>query len=123
MSDSHRHGRYRQLRIRGEKRTLPMYGEGDDAGKWYRCWNCGHINNADRSNVGDGDGRTYTDFTVTSPGQTDMSDIVNGYVVLDGINEGHIALKDMASGDAEVITHSFKVEGNGCVLCHSQNYR
>lgn len=100
-----------------------MYGEGDDAGKWYRCWNCGHINNADRSNVGDGDGRTYTDFTVTSHGQTDMSDTVNGYVVLDGINEGHVVLKDMASGDAEVITHSFKVEGNGCVLCHSQNYR
>lgn len=121
MSDSYRHGRYRQLRVRGGKRTLPIYGEGEDAGKWYRCWHCGFINNADRNNVGDGDGRTYTDFTTTSHGKADSSDPDNAYVVLDGINEGHVSLK--TDNGQDVVPHSFAVQGTGCSLCHSQNYR
>ena len=123
MREGSRHVRYSQRRIRGEKRTLPMYGEGDDAGKYYRCWNCGFICDADRDVTGDGDGRAYTDFTVTSQGSADMSDPVNGFVVLDGINEGHVALKEMADGTTEVITHNFKVQGNACPNCHSQNYK
>ena len=123
MNEGSRHVRYSQRRIRSQKRTLPIYGEGDDAGKYYRCWNCGFICNIDRDTLGDGDGKSYTDFVTASDGHSDMSDPLNGYSVLDGINEYHVALKVMADGSSEVITHNFAVQGTGCPLCHTQNWK
>jgi len=46
-------------------RTLPVYGEGADKGKYFRCWNCGWICNVDRDELGDSDssaGDEHTDF-------------------------------------------------------------
>ena len=46
-------------------RTIPLFGTGDDAGKYYRCWNCGFICNAERDTLGDGNsygGDNHTDF-------------------------------------------------------------
>jgi len=37
------------------KRTIPLYGEGDDKGKWYKCWNCGFPCNIDRDSLDTGD--------------------------------------------------------------------
>ena len=46
-------------------RTLPVYGEGADKGKYFRCWNCGWICNVDRDELGDSDsgsGNDHTDY-------------------------------------------------------------
>ena len=46
-------------------RTIPVYGEGADKGKYFRCWNCGWICNVDRDELGDSDsssGNDHTDF-------------------------------------------------------------
>ena len=49
-------------------RTLPVYGEGADKGKYFRCWNCGWICNVDRDELGDSDssaGDEHTDYHQT----------------------------------------------------------
>jgi len=46
-------------------RTLPVYGEGADKGKYFRCWNCGWVCNVDRDKLGDSDsgsGNEHTDY-------------------------------------------------------------
>jgi len=110
-----RHVRYSQRRIRGEKRTIPMYGEGDDAGKYFRCWNCGFICNIDRDALGDGDGRAYTEFGITTEPLYPVDDDGGPpyAAVLKGINEYHtVGLHD-----------GYQVGGTGCPLCHTLNWR
>jgi hypothetical protein len=33
---------------RNPARTIPIPGYGDDAGRWFRCWNCGFICDSER---------------------------------------------------------------------------
>lgn len=54
MSDSSRYAHYIQRRLRRDKRTLSLYGEKDDGGKYYRCWNCGFICNIERDQLAQG---------------------------------------------------------------------
>ncbi len=49
MSDRSRHAPYSQKGLPGEKRTIQVYGEKDDTGKWFRCWYCGQLNNIDQA--------------------------------------------------------------------------
>ena len=59
MSDRSRHSQYSERRIPHDKRRISVYGEREDTGKWWRCWNCGFINDIDRSPVDTGEfGRT-----------------------------------------------------------------
>jgi len=53
MSDMHRSSSYSRSRIPRQKRTIRVYGEGTDSGKYYRCWNCGFICNVERDSLGD----------------------------------------------------------------------
>lgn len=49
-------------------RTLPVYGEGDDEGKYFRCCFCGWICNVDRDELGDSEsssGNEHTDYHET----------------------------------------------------------
>lgn len=44
-------------------RTIPIpghkdYGDGEDDGKWYRCWNCGFVCNEERDELGGPSDRT-----------------------------------------------------------------
>lgn len=109
-----RHVRYSQRRLRGEKRTLPMYGEGDDRGKYFRCWNCGFICNIDRDALGDGDGRSYAEFAVETE---ELYPADNGgpplAAVMKGINEYHTILE----------RDGYQVGGTGCPLCHTKNWK
>lgn len=51
------HHRERRTKLRREARTKPVkghfdYGDGKDAGKYYRCWNCGFVCDIDRDQLG-----------------------------------------------------------------------
>ena len=41
--------------LRKESRTLPIFGKGEDEGKYYHCWNCGFVCDVDRDALGDSD--------------------------------------------------------------------
>lgn len=105
-----RHVRYNYRRIRGEKRTLPMYGEGDDRGKYFRCWNCGFICNIDRDALGDGDGRSYTEFAVTTEPLYPVAD-------------GGPPYKAILKGVTILERDGYQVGGTGCPLCHTLNWK
>ena len=123
MRNGSRYIRYSQKRLRKQKKTIRLYGENEDAGKYYRCWNCGFICNIDRDSLGDGDGLTHTDFYISSYGSHDSSSPLNAFVVLDGINEGHVLLKSMADSSTEPIYHELQTGGNGCPSCHTLNWK
>lgn len=47
----------RSKKVRKDSRTIPVpghrdYGDGEDNGKWYRCWHCGFLCNVDRDELG-----------------------------------------------------------------------
>ena len=46
-----RHTHYSKKTVPHKKRTLKLYAEGEWKDKWFKCWNCGQINNADRAQV------------------------------------------------------------------------
>lgn len=69
MSDLSRHSSYSIRRLPKQKRTLPIYGEREDTGKWYHCWNCGFVCNIDRDrlatvSVGSGSGVVVKETTI-----------------------------------------------------------
>lgn len=68
MSSLSKYRHYSHKRLPREKRTLPLYGEKDDTGKLFRCWNCGAICNIERERLTTGEyglggvvPTTYTD--------------------------------------------------------------
>lgn len=53
----------RSRKPRKDSRTKKVHGTNDDAGKWYRCWNCDFLCNEDRDDLGgaaDKDGVVHT---------------------------------------------------------------
>ena len=40
MGDASRYADYSHRRLPREKRAIRVYGENEDEGKLYRCWNC-----------------------------------------------------------------------------------
>ncbi len=44
--------RNRSRKVRGDSRTIPLRGTGDDAWVWFTCWYCGWTNSKDRNTLG-----------------------------------------------------------------------
>ncbi len=127
MREGSRHVKYRQRKIRGDKRILPQYGEREDSSKYYRCWHCGFLCDADRDSVGGiekGSGLSHTDFSSASYGSQDTTDPLNAVIVLGGIGHAHVMMELDSEGDAKAVKHDFEaVSGVGCPFCSSLNYR
>lgn len=51
-SNSNRYGIFRQIRPPRQKRSILLPGDLEDAGKWFRCWNCGMPCNIERDQLG-----------------------------------------------------------------------
>ncbi len=68
---SSRHVRYKTTRIPKEKKTHQLYGEFEDRGKYYTCWNCGYRCNMDRDELDVGESMSTLSLeTVTVPDET-----------------------------------------------------
>jgi hypothetical protein len=67
MSRSSRYAhRNRNKRLAKQARTIPIpghidYGDGEDDGKFYQCWNCKMVCDVDRDELGGPDDRGYRD--------------------------------------------------------------
>lgn len=109
MSDSSRHSAYSVKRLPRQKRSLRVYGEREDAGKWYRCWNCGFINNIERNTLLDSNGYAGHRFV----GYSEAQDTTYGGVTL--IDEEGIIIV-ASEGYYPVVTA-------GCSFCGCTNYK
>ena len=131
-------------RLRKQSRRLPVKGKGDDKNRYFRCWNCGFICDAERdalagpedvSSISYGiyDQRYSTDF-VSVGGTIDMGAgggaEVHGHI--DGVplltmavlGKGHIALKEGMDGTSQAIMQNWYPESMaGCPMCGTTNWR
>jgi len=114
---------YKNRKIPKQSRTVPLYGSqergnGEDANRYYRCWNCGFTCDKDRDVLGGStsrDGLSYTDYT---------NSVYEGQAVLGGHNHVHVVLENGADGLPKSILHSHKVEvDSGCPFCGTLNWR
>ena len=108
--------------IRKDSKTIAIYGSPDrgdglDHNKWYRCWNCGFLDNTDRNALGDSqsrDGVILSDYA-QNPDNSNKEAVLGGNVV---------ALENDSEGNPKETVYSFMVgPNNGCSFCGSLNYR
>jgi len=128
MNKAGRHSRNQ----RRQSRSIPLKGNkvranGEDAGKYYRCWNCGFICDVTRDSIGgsqSGSGNTANDFHSPALGAQDATDSVNSLMVLGGVGNSFVMLENGSDGNPKKIRHDFDVVVNGgCSLCGTYNYK
>lgn len=116
-------GNIGRSRIAKDSRRIPIYGDpiagdGEDAGKWFRCWNCGFVCNAERDALGDSQSRhggAYADYAQSPDG-------VQREAMLGGIASIHMATKMGSTAIRNAIMVSSSAS-TGCPMCHSLNWR
>lgn len=106
--------RDRSKKLRKEARTIPIpghkdYGDGQDDGKYYRCWNCGMVCDVDRDELGGPAEKarvTPKSYTITGQyGETNAS----GHTIFTG--EGYTTVR-------------YEPDVNsGCPFCGTLNWR
>jgi hypothetical protein len=117
-------------KLRKESRTLPLKGKGDDAGKYFKCWNCGFICDSDRDELGDsesGAGDDHTDYhgLTTIAANPGTSDLVAKQICLGG-NQHYQTLQSVLTldGSNKQINHSHLSDvSRGCPFCGTTNWR
>ena len=124
QDDPRRHRRSR--RPHKDARTIPLRGYGDDAGKWYRCWNCGWINKVGQNELGGAeskDGVSHVRTTTYSEGapfggergaQATL-EVVGGLF--------GTTLKSDSSGNGVAPVVVYDITSRGCGFCGSLNWR
>lgn len=132
---SYRAGTSRQLR--GDSKTIPLEGNrdrgnGEDAGIWYKCWNCGFICKEGRDSLGGSESRSgvvLEDFVETPDrmGVDGKNGNHNSYqLCFDGlINHFHVVMANDSGGNPKKPYHALRVSesSSGCPFCHSKNWR
>lgn len=58
---------YRTSSVKGEKRTIPVPGEGAEDGRYFKCWYCGFIVDSRKNALDAGNpGNTHTPATLAT---------------------------------------------------------
>jgi len=127
MSDTHRLSVYKRSRLLGDRRTIPIYGEGDDANKLFKCWNCGAICNIERESLSQEEhsasGIGILDAPEFSLGPNNyLSEPLNTIAILDDM---HTILENGPDGNPIVrYKHNqYPYVYAGCWNCGSRNYK
>ena len=114
----------RGRRLPKESKTIPLKGNkvrgnGEDFGKYYRCWHCGFTCNVERDSLGDSQSRSGVSSELYTPVTYD------GRAVLGGdIQHFHTALETDSDGNPKELWEYYKpVITGGCPMCGSMNWR
>lgn len=117
-------GQYHTRKIPKRSRTIPIYGssvrgDGQDAGKYYQCWNCGFICNKDRDALGDSEtGIVYE--TYVPLGESGLIESVMGGDLSSFVSE-HLD----SDGNVQQNMDHYRTATTrgGCPFCGCMNYR
>lgn len=117
------HHRTKTRKIRKEARTRPIpghydYGDGRDAGRYYRCWNCGFPCDVERDELGGPDDRSKISSQIYSQ--------VDQYGATSDLANHTIYDSDYAGPDGTTYPswdkrYKPKV-GSGCPMCGTLNW-
>jgi hypothetical protein len=120
------------------------YGDGEDDGKYYRCWHCGFVCDVDRDELGgpeSKDGVSYEiyDANLSVDNQDSSNDITPAYYGADehGANDdvyaltpmlllrtGHVIMENDAAGDPKNVRVNYQPDiSTGCPFCGTLNWR
>lgn len=116
----------RQRPLRRDKRTQAIRGKGEDAGKYFECWNCGFRCKVDRDRLGGArevSGASFLDYTQTAIGAQENGVDVSVMPVLYQMNTTVVGLPIGSDGQPVMPHHRFVVSGTGCPLCHTKNWK
>lgn len=111
-------------RLPKEARSIPVRGKGDDAGKYFECWNCGFICNIDRDDSsGSTAGDNHIDYSSPALGYVESGE-GDRIMTLDSPNFYHTMLEPGSDGEPKTIVHSHLTNiTKGCPFCGTTNYR
>lgn len=114
---------HRSRKLRKDSKTIPVWGtpdrgDGLDSGRYWECWHCGFICDADRDELGDSESRAPTEPRTYA--LTDHFGNTTGYC--SGKAGATQTLCEAAGGTW--ITERYKDGGGGgCPFCHSNNWK
>ncbi len=120
-STTNRYGVHVQQRLPKRKITIPLPGDLEDSGRYYRCWNCGFINDIQRNRVGDGDGTTQLDAPEIATGAWGTDDPLSKTIVLDDM----FTILENGKDGNPITTYrhnNYPQIIGGCSLCGSKNF-
>jgi len=104
-------------------RTLPVYGRGEDAGRYFRCWNCGFVCDIKRDALGGSDsasGDNHTDYAVQAGSDYRAGIGPRPVGTLDVMLHYHVAIRNSANA----VYHHHKTNiTSGCSFCGCTNWR
>jgi hypothetical protein len=110
-------------------RTWPVFGRGDDAGRYFRCWNCGFVCDSKRDQLGGANsagGDNHQDAALQAGASYRAGIGLRPVGTLDVIDHYQTALKATypGSNEAKAVYHHHKTNITaGCPFCGSTNYR
>lgn len=118
-----RYGKYKQVKTPEHHRSVFIPASFEDRNKYFRCWNCGFIVNADRVSVSDKNGNEYIDPVKVSQTSVLSGDEMLTVASLDSIfDQIGVAMKLAADGtNAKVYSVVFTDAPRGCPLCGCTN--
>lgn len=122
-----RHTVYSTRKLPHDKRVIKLYGEHEDKGVYYGCWNCGFVMDSDRDAYGDGNSRhgiTYSEYAIAVADRTHRGDLNSVTPSLDGAVHYQVAMENGADGNPQDVVHYYKpVVGTGCPFCGTLNWK
>jgi len=123
-----RHGRQSRGHI-SRSRTIPLPGDGEEDGNWWKCWSCGMHCNSKTDFVDDGVSKvrvSHKDFSIQAHGGYDKDAGVmlnRKYWSISSQPVVRVALAD-SDGNAKEVVHSYKiVDTKGCPNDGNLNWR
>lgn len=116
MENQTRNSNYSVRKIPLRKRVKILYGEHENYGRYYKCWNCGFIIDSDNKAFGGrGNGVSHIEFTIAKAGRIMTGDVKSITPSVDGV----VAMRLGADGEPYThLVHHLKPEvGQGCPFC------
>ena len=114
-------------KIKKRSRTLPIYGTGEDEGRYYHCWHCGFVCDSERDELGDADSTAGDDHTDVhnlagaDPYTNNVGRHASNRLCLKHL---YVAMRKDAAGDSKTIVHLHTTDvSRGCPFCGSTNWR
>ena len=118
-----RYGKYRQKKTPEHRRSRFLPASFEDRNKYFRCWNCGFINNSDKISSSDRDGNEYLDPIRVSQNSVLSGDDMLTIASLDSVfDQIGVAMVTASDGTNANVYSPSKVETpRGCTFCGCAN--
>jgi predicted RNA-binding Zn-ribbon protein involved in translation (DUF1610 family) len=110
-------------------RTRPIFGRGDDEGRYYRCWNCGFVCDSQRDALGGSEsdaGDNHTDYNGLAKSNPYLNSSDAGFKACLGgdIEHFQVAMELGPDDEERTIIHDLTSDvSHGCPFCGSTNWR